>query len=265
MTKSMDFGMYTPLEAKIYEKDPQTLSEVIRLVLKLNEAEQQRATLTPSMVSMMSNVDRCFVCGWMGHFGHHWPCVQFYACNEFGHFALDCHNKIPPSGTPHTKTNLIQGIKYTHIWRDSSTPPIMVMGIGDISTDQNPTAVHTATGAAASEGTHHVPHPASIASCAALKPRDTPFAIHTMTHPTSIVTPHPTLATSPTNITYAIISQTGAGLAPTTPTALHRKQPRKAKPDPRPSTPIDATVLRLSSSGTPCQIVPQIHTVTLIL
>ena len=49
--------------AKVYEKDSQTLSEVIRLVEKLNAA-QVTAMLTPSMVSMMSDDDdRCFVCG----------------------------------------------------------------------------------------------------------------------------------------------------------------------------------------------------------
>ena len=54
--------------AKIYKKDSKTLSEVIRIVEKFNAAQQLRAKLTPSMVSMMSNDDRYFVCGWTGHF-----------------------------------------------------------------------------------------------------------------------------------------------------------------------------------------------------
>ena len=49
--------------AKIYEKDPQTLSEVIRIVEKFNTAQQLTAMLTPSTVSMMPNDDRCFLCG----------------------------------------------------------------------------------------------------------------------------------------------------------------------------------------------------------
>ena len=54
----------TPIiTAKICEKDPQTLAEVIRLVEKLNAAHQITATLTPFTVSMMSGNDRCFVCG----------------------------------------------------------------------------------------------------------------------------------------------------------------------------------------------------------
>ena len=48
---------------KIYEKDPQTLAEVMRLVEKLRAAHKLTATLTPSTVSMMSSDDKCFVCG----------------------------------------------------------------------------------------------------------------------------------------------------------------------------------------------------------
>ena len=84
------------IATKIYEKDPQTLAEVIRLVEKLNEAHQLTATLTPSTVSMMYGDDRCFVCVQTGHFGHHCPNAQCYGCNEFGRFAEECPNKIPP-------------------------------------------------------------------------------------------------------------------------------------------------------------------------
>ena len=41
------------ITSKIYEKDPQTLVEVITLVEKLSAAHQMTATLTPSTVSMM--------------------------------------------------------------------------------------------------------------------------------------------------------------------------------------------------------------------
>ena len=51
------------MAAKIYEKDPQTLAEVIRLVEKLSAAHQLTATLMPSTVSMMSSDDTYFVCG----------------------------------------------------------------------------------------------------------------------------------------------------------------------------------------------------------
>ena len=48
--------------AKIYEKDPQTLSQLIRIVVKFNVAQQLTTPLTPFMVSMMYKNDRCFVC-----------------------------------------------------------------------------------------------------------------------------------------------------------------------------------------------------------
>ena len=85
---------------KIYEKDPQTLSEVIKLVEKLNTAQQVTATLTPPTVNMMLNNDRCFLCSKTGHIGHHCPDVQCYSCDSFGHFTQDCSEKIPPSRTP---------------------------------------------------------------------------------------------------------------------------------------------------------------------
>ena len=58
---------------KIYEKDPQTLAEIIRLVEKLNAAHQLTATLTPFMIIMMSGDDKVFFYGWTGHFGCHCP------------------------------------------------------------------------------------------------------------------------------------------------------------------------------------------------
>ena len=83
---------------KIYEKDPQTLLEVIKLVEKFNMAQQVTATLTSPTLNMMSNDDRCFVCGKTGHTGHHCPDVQYYNREDFVHFAEDCQEKIPPSG-----------------------------------------------------------------------------------------------------------------------------------------------------------------------
>ena len=55
--------------AKIYEKDSQTLSEVIRTVEKSYAAQQLTATLTTSVVFIRSYDDICFVCRWMCHFG----------------------------------------------------------------------------------------------------------------------------------------------------------------------------------------------------
>ena len=95
---------------------------------------------------------------------------------------------------------------------------------GDISTDHNHATISTVTGAAAvSEGIHHTPHPATVAAHATLWLMDAPIITCVMTHPTDIVTPYPTLATSPTYATYATIPQTGAGLTPTNLTTLYRK------------------------------------------
>ena len=150
------------ITAKIYEKDPQTLSEVIRLLEKLNAAQQLTATLTPTMVSMMSNDDRYFVCGQTGHFHYHCLVAQCYGCDEFGNFAHDCSNKIPP---------YIPTPKGT-----DCTPPIMVPDMEDISANNNPTAIPTMTGAVVSEGTHDAPYFAIAASHTALWPMDAPIA-----------------------------------------------------------------------------------------
>ena len=49
--------------AMFYEKDHQTFSEVIKITEKFNAAQQLTAMMTGSLASMMSNDDRCFVCG----------------------------------------------------------------------------------------------------------------------------------------------------------------------------------------------------------
>ena len=135
----------------------------------------------------------------------------------------------------------------------------------NISAGCSPTTFLTMTGTAVSEHTHHTPHTATTAACATLWPMDASITTHTMTHPTSIVTPHPALSISSTNITYATIPQTAATLAPATSTTLHRKHTQKVKPHPRPSTTINPTIQRLSSSRFPLQNLPYITTVTLIL
>ena len=78
------------------------------------------------------------------------------------------------------------------------------------------------TGAAAvPEGTHYAPHPATAVACATLWLMDAPISTCTRTHPIGIVSPLPTLTTSPTNVTHTTIPQTGAGLTPAALTALH--------------------------------------------
>ena len=64
--------------AKVNEKDPQTWSEVMKLVEKFNRAQQVTTALSLPMVKMMSYDDRCFVCGKIGHIGHHCPNALCY-------------------------------------------------------------------------------------------------------------------------------------------------------------------------------------------
>ena len=165
-----------------------------------------------------------------------------------------------------TKTNLIQGIDIPTPKGTDHTPPTMVTDMGDISTNHNPVSIPTTTGAAVSEYTHCAPHQATTEAHAALWLMDAPTAIHTMTHPTGIVTPHPPFATSPKDITHAIIPPAGAGLTPVTLTALHRKHSQERTSHTQDlQPPINPIIPRLSLSRTPCQILPQIQTATLIL
>ena len=111
------------IAAKIYEKDSQTLLEVIKLVEKLNTAQQVTATLIPPTVNMMPNDDICFVCGKTGHIGHHCPDAQCYNCHDFGHFSKDCPEKVLPSGTPHYHDRSHSQSHYDHNHRDRSQSP----------------------------------------------------------------------------------------------------------------------------------------------
>ena len=78
---------------KIYEKDLQTLLEIIKLVEK--HVQQVTADLASPTVNMMLNKDWCFVCGKSGHIGHCCPNAHYYNCEGYGHFAQDCPDKIP--------------------------------------------------------------------------------------------------------------------------------------------------------------------------
>ena len=86
----------------ICKKSSQTLADAITEVEKLQAAQQLTATLFPSsMVNMMSSEDdKCFQYQATGHMAHYCPRIRYVNCDEYGHVAADCPNKIPPSGTP---------------------------------------------------------------------------------------------------------------------------------------------------------------------
>ena len=89
------------IATKVYEKGPQTLSEAIKEVEKLQAAQQITSTLLPtsSVNTMSSNNDRCFQCQEIGHMACYCPPIWCYDCDNYGHVAMDCPDKIPPSGT----------------------------------------------------------------------------------------------------------------------------------------------------------------------
>ena len=90
------------MATKVYEKGPQTLTEAIREVEKLQATQQLTSSLLPtSSVNVMTNdQDKCFQCQEVGHMACYCPHIKCYDCNNYGHVAMDCPNKIPPSGMP---------------------------------------------------------------------------------------------------------------------------------------------------------------------
>ena len=109
------------IATKVYEKGPQTLSEAIKEVEKLQATQQITSTLLPTSLvnTMSSNNDRCFQCQEIGHMVRYCPHIRCYNCNNYRHVAMDCPDKIPPSGTPsHHRTD-----SRDRNWRSSSRQP----------------------------------------------------------------------------------------------------------------------------------------------
>ena len=256
-------GPRPTIATKIYETDTETLAEVIRLVEKLSAAHQLTATMTPSTVIRMSGNDRSFVCGSAGHFATTALMPIVMAVMNLVTLHRTAPSRILHQEHHDTKTDLIQGID-TPITEGTDHTPIMVPDIGDISAGHSPAAIPTVTEAAVLEGTLHTPLPATAALSATLQLMNAAITPHAMT-PTGTVTPHPRLATSPTDITHAT-PQTGAGLTTATPTAQHKNLiPEKSNKTQDPQPLINPTVQRLSPSRIPLQFLHQIQTVTLIL
>ena len=110
----------------------------------------------------------------------------------------------------------------------------MVPDIGDISLDNSPTAIPIVTEGAVLEGTPHALLPATTAAYNILQLMDTSITPCTM-RSTGIVTPHPTLTTSPADITHTP-PWTRASPAPAPPTTQHRnlsqEKPNSAQDQP---------------------------------
>ena len=128
------------ITSKIYEKDPQTLAKVIRLVEKLSEVHHLTVTLTPSTVSMMSGDNRCLSVDEQVILATTalMPSVMAVmnlailprtALTRFLH--QECHATI---------ADLIQGIDIPTTGGTDHTP-VMAPDIGDSSAGHSPTCV----------------------------------------------------------------------------------------------------------------------------
>ena len=85
---------------KVYEKGPQTLTDSIREVEKLQAAQQLTSSLLPASSVNVTTTDqeKCFQCQEVGHMARYCPHIKCYDCDNYGHVAMDCTDKIPPSG-----------------------------------------------------------------------------------------------------------------------------------------------------------------------
>ena len=74
------------IATKVYEKGPQTLTEAIREVEKLQAAQQLTSTLLPTSLvnTMSSDNDRCFQCQEVGHMACYCPHIWCYDCDNYG-------------------------------------------------------------------------------------------------------------------------------------------------------------------------------------
>ena len=95
------------LATHIYEKGPQTLTDVISEVEQLNAVQQLTAMIIPpSTVNMMSSEEyHCFQCQEQGHITWNCPNIRCFKCDEYGHIVMDCPHRIPPLGTQQNITN----------------------------------------------------------------------------------------------------------------------------------------------------------------
>ena len=84
------------IATKVYEKGPQTLSEAIKEVEKLQAAQQITSSLLPnsSVNTMSSDNDRCFQCQEVNHMAHYFPHIRCYNYDTCGHVAMNCPDKI---------------------------------------------------------------------------------------------------------------------------------------------------------------------------
>ena len=86
------------IATKVYEKGPQTLTEAIKEVERLQAAQQITSTLLPTSLvnTMSSDNDRCFQCQETCHMACYCLHIWCYDCDNYRHVAMDfqiryCH------------------------------------------------------------------------------------------------------------------------------------------------------------------------------
>ena len=183
------------IASKMYKKDPQILAYIIRLAEELSAAHQLTATLTPSKVSMMSCNDKCLSVDEQVILATTAPMPSVIAVMNLVTLPRTAPTIILHQEHHTTMADFIQGFN-APTTRGTNYCPIMVQDIGEITEDDSPTPIYTVTEAAALEGTPCPFLPATAAAYATLQLMDAPIT-HCALIPTDIVTPHPTLTTSP--------------------------------------------------------------------
>ena len=139
--------MHIPLQLKFTKSDSQTLTEVIRIVEKFDATQKLTAMLIPSMVSKMSNEDRCFVCGQTGFFAITASIHSVAGVMNSAALYKTAPTRFLPQEHLTTQIGLIPGHDTLTPKGTDHNPPIIDTDMGDTSPNHNHTT--TVTGAAA--------------------------------------------------------------------------------------------------------------------
>ena len=116
------------LATHIYPNGPQTLTDAISEVKKLNAVQQLTAMIIlPSTINMMSNEeDHSFQCQEQGHIAHHGLNIRCFECDKYGYIVMDCPHRLPPLGTPANHHQ--PGAHRSHHAQSKFKPPLWRQG-----------------------------------------------------------------------------------------------------------------------------------------
>ena len=183
------------IATKVYEKGPQTLTDTIKEIEKLQAAQQITSTLLPTSLvnTMSSDNEKCFQCQETGHMAHYCPHIRCFNCDNYGHVAADCPNKIPPQAHQHTaEVTPPVGMIDPHLGFIATTGiPTMIIKIGTGSVIPDPTHTLLDTEVTAAMTPAGVT-PDCFIDLHIIAPHATEAQVHTATTVTHHITdPHP--------------------------------------------------------------------------